>query len=180
MNTRKIEILVGVFVALGIAAFTMLALKVANAGLSGSGEIFHIEAKFDNIGSLKTRAPIKVGGVVIGRVEGIFVHPREFVPVVQMSIDKQYECKFADTTSVSILTSGILGEQYLGISPVIASHHAEQTCLGNTVSKTDDGLDELFGVESKALKEGDMFRDTKSALVLEELIGQFLFNQGGE
>ncbi|KAF7788591.1 phospholipid/cholesterol/gamma-HCH transport system substrate-binding protein [Pseudoalteromonas rubra] len=181
MNTRKIEILVGLFVALGVAAFVMLALKVANAGISGNGETYTLQAKFDNIGSLKTRAPIKVGGVVIGRVEGISIHPQEFVPVVNMSIDSHYECQFSDTTSVSILTSGILGEQYLGISPVIASQSAKQTCLGEEVVSNDElDLGDLFGVESAALKDGDMITDTKSALVLEELIGQFLFNQSSE
>ncbi|WP_440054906.1 outer membrane lipid asymmetry maintenance protein MlaD [Pseudoalteromonas sp. T1lg65] len=180
MNTRKIEILVGLFVALGVAAFVLLALKVANAGISGNGETYTLKAKFENIGSLKTRAPIKVGGVVIGRVDGIYIHPEEFVPVVSMSIDKNYECQFSDTSSVSILTSGILGEQYLGISPVIASQSAKDTCAGNDVVAQEDNLEDLFGVETKALKDGDMMTDTKSALVLEELIGQFLFNQGGE
>ncbi|BBN80307.1 outer membrane lipid asymmetry maintenance protein MlaD [Pseudoalteromonas sp. A25] len=180
MNTRKIEILVGLFVALGVAAFAVLALKVANSGISGSGETYTLNAKFENIGSLKTRAPIKVGGVVIGRVEGISIHPQEFVPVVAMSIDSSYECQFSDTSSVSILTSGILGEQYLGISPVIASDSAKQTCLGNEVTNASSELDDLFGVQSKALKDGDLVTDTKSALVLEELIGQFLFNQGSE
>ncbi|CAH9063344.1 Intermembrane phospholipid transport system binding protein MlaD [Pseudoalteromonas holothuriae] len=180
MNTRKIEILVGLFVAFGVAAFAVLALKVANSGISGSGETYTLNAKFENIGSLKTRAPIKVGGVVVGRVDGISIHPQEFVPVVAMSIDADYECQFSDTTSVSILTSGVLGEQYLGISPVIASESAKQTCLGNEVTDTSSDLDDLFGVQSKALKDGDLVTDTKSALVLEELIGQFLFNQGSE
>ena len=174
MNTRKIEILVGLFVALGITAFAVLALKVANSGISGSGETYTLSAKFENIGSLKTRAPIKVGGVVIGRVESIHIHPQEFLPVVNMSIDARYQCQFSDTTSVSILTSGILGEQYLGISPVIAAVSAKQSCLGNeSTSGSDSEIDDLFGVESIALKDGDMLTDTKSALVLEELIGQF-------
>ncbi|MBE0366816.1 outer membrane lipid asymmetry maintenance protein MlaD [Pseudoalteromonas sp. MMG013] len=182
MNTRKIEILVGLFVALGVLAFAVLALKVANSGISGSGETYTLNAKFENIGSLKARAPIKVGGVVIGRVEGISIHPQEFVPVVNMTIDANYECQFSDTTSVSILTSGILGEQYLGISPVIASESARQSCFGYEVAHDDasDELEDLFGVESKALRNGDLITDTKSALVLEELIGQFLFNQGSE
>ncbi|WP_105188003.1 outer membrane lipid asymmetry maintenance protein MlaD [Pseudoalteromonas sp. T1lg48] len=185
MNSRKIEILVGLFVSLGVAAFVMLALKVANAGLTGSNGTYSLQAKFENIGSLKTRAPIKVGGVVIGRVETIQVHPSEFVPVVYMAIDNAYECKFSDATSVSILTSGILGEQYLGLNPVIASNQAQQTCLGKAVVESQEQSDELsidaiFGVQSKALKDGDMITDTKSALVLEELIGQFLFNQGSE
>ena len=99
-----------------------------------------------------------------------------------MAIDANYLCKFSDTTSISILTSGILGEQYLGINPVIAPESAEQRCMGEdvTASEHDTDLDDLFGVESKALADGDYITDTKSALVLEELIGQFLFNQGGE
>lgn len=182
MNSRKLEILVGFFVALGILAFSMLALKVANSGISGSGETYTLNAKFENIGSLKTRAPIKVGGVVIGRVESIYVHPQEFLPVVNMSIDARYLCRFSDTSSISILTSGILGEQYLGIHPVIASDSAKQRCLGEDVanSEQDQAIDDLFGVQSKALANGDSITDTKSALVLEELIGQFLFNQGSE
>jgi len=182
MNSRKLEILVGFFVALGILAFAMLALKVANSGISGSGETYTLNAKFENIGSLKARAPVKVGGVVIGRVESIYVHPQEFLPVVNMTIDAQYLCRFSDTSSISILTSAILGEQYLGIHPVISPDSAKQRCLGETVTenKQDEAIDDLFGVESKALGDGDSITDTKSAIVLEELIGQFLFNQGSE
>lgn len=181
MNSRNVEILVGLFVSLGVAALVMLALKVANAGVAGSNGSYSLQAKFENIGSLKVRAPIKVGGVVVGRVENISVHPQQFVPVVSMSIDSAYECKFSDATSVSILTSGILGEQYLGISPVIASDGAQQSCInGESAQADDNSIDALFGVSAKALKDGDVITDTKSALVLEELIGQFLFNQGGE
>ena len=102
--------------------------------------------------------------------------------MVNMTIDAQYLCRFSDTSSISILTSGILGEQYLGIHPVISPNAAEQRCLGETVTENaqDQAIDELFGVESKALGDGDSITDTKSALVLEELIGQFLFNQGSE
>lgn len=182
MNSRKLEILVGFFVALGILAFAMLALKVANAGISGTGETYTLNAKFENIGSLKARAPVKVGGVVIGRVESIYVDPKEFLPVVNMSVDAKYLCRFSDTSSISILTSGILGEQYLGLHPVIASTSAEQRCMGEKVTnkKQDAAIDDLFGVESKALGDGSSIIDTKSAIVLEELIGQFLFNQGSE
>ena len=99
-----------------------------------------------------------------------------------MTIDAQYLCRFSDTSSISILTSGILGEQYLGIHPVISPDSAKQRCLGETVTenKQDEAIDDLFGVESKALGDGDSITDTKSAIVLEELIGQFLFNQGSE
>ena len=149
MNSRKLEILVGFFVALGILAFAMLALKVANAGISGSGETYSLNAKFENIGSLKARAPIKVGGVVIGRVESIYVHPKEFLPVVDMTIDAQYLCRFSDTSSISILTSGILGEQYLGINPVIASSSAEQRCLGETVTNNEHMITILCNVNAE-------------------------------
>ena len=182
MNSRKLEILVGFFVALGILAFAMLALKVANSGISGSGETYTLNAKFENVGSLKARAPVKVGGVVIGRVDSVYIDPQEFLPIVHMTIDAKYLCRFSDTSSISILTSGILGEQYLGIHPIIVPSSAEQRCLGKTVTHNaqDEKIDDLFGVESKALGDGDSITDTKSALVLEELIGQFLFNQGGE
>lgn len=171
MNSKKTEILVGFFVSLGIAAIVMLALKVANAGISGNGETYSLYAKFDNIGSLKVRSPIKVGGVVVGRVESINLDPADYVPIVHMKISSQYS-NFTETTSVNILTSGILGEQYLGINPgVIAQQNMD----------AEDELSEMFGLEEvKVLKDGDFIVDTKSALVLEELIGQFLFNQGSD
>lgn len=153
MNSRKVEILVGIFIVLGLAALSMLALKVANAGLSGNQPTYTIYAKFSNVGGLKVRSPIKVGGVVIGRVSAIKLDPEDYKPVVSMSINQQYN-NFADTSSVAILTSGILGEQYLGFEPGFIAE-------GVTI-----------------LKDGDTVFDTKSALVLEELIGQFLFKQG--
>lgn len=130
----------------------MLALKVADSGMSGNGETYKLYAKFDNIGGLKVRSPIKVGGVVVGRVGDITLDKEDYVPVVTLEIYTQYT-DFSDSTSVSILTAGLLGEQYLGIAPGF--------------------IDE----ESEMLEAGDYIEDTKSALVLEELIGQFLFNQ---
>jgi phospholipid/cholesterol/gamma-HCH transport system substrate-binding protein len=153
MVSRKIEILVGFFVALGIAAILMLALKVANDEISGNGETYNLYAKFDNIGGLKVRSAVKVGGVVVGRVSGISLDSEEFLPVVTMTIFKEYN-NFSEATSVSILTSGLLGEQYIGLSPGFIDESVE------------------------ILQEGDYIEDTKPALVLEELIGQFLFSQG--
>lgn len=171
MNSKKIEILVGFFVSLGIAAIVMLALKVANAGMSGNGDSYSLYAKFDNIGSLKVRSPIKVGGVVVGRVEAINLDPTDYVPVVHMKISTEYS-NFTETISVNILTSGILGEQYLGINPGVIAHKD---------MNGEDELSEMFGLEEvKVLKDGDFITDTKSALVLEELIGQFLFNQSND
>lgn len=153
MTTRKIEILVGAFIVLAIAAFLMLALKVANAGVSGSGQSYVLYAKFENIGGLKVRSPIKVGGVVVGRVASIDLDTVYYTPVVKMEINEQYS-NFPETSSVAILTSGLLGEQYLGLQPGF--------------------IDETVEI----LANGDTIQDTRSAIVLEELIGQFLFNRG--
>tara|TARA_B100001059_G_scaffold236760_1_gene289936 strand:- start:78445 stop:78918 length:474 start_codon:yes stop_codon:yes gene_type:complete len=153
MTTRKIEILVGAFIVVAVAAFLMLALKVANAGVSGSGESYVLYAKFENIGGLKVRSPIKVGGVVVGRVASIELDTVYYTPVVKMEINEQYS-NFPETSSVAILTSGLLGEQYLGLQPGF--------------------IDETVQI----LADGDSIQDTRSAIVLEELIGQFLFNRG--
>ncbi|MCC2617842.1 outer membrane lipid asymmetry maintenance protein MlaD [Aestuariibacter halophilus] len=155
MNSRKTEVLVGAFVALAIAALLMLALHVANQGARGNGETYNLYAKFDNIGGLKVRSAVKVGGVTVGRVENIALDPQDFTPVVTLSISADYN-EFPETSSVSILTSGLLGEQYVGFQPGFS----------------------IDGVEN--LADGDYIEDTKSALVLEDLIGQFLFNKGSD
>ncbi|QOL26905.1 outer membrane lipid asymmetry maintenance protein MlaD [Thalassotalea sp. LPB0316] len=153
MVSKKVELTVGLFVALGLAAILALSLKVADSGISGNGETYQLYAKFENIGGLKVRSPIKVGGVVIGRVSHIRLDAQDFTPVVTLDIFKEFN-NFSEATSVSILTSGLLGEQYLGLQPGF--------------------MDESLEI----LKPGDYIEDTKSALVLEELIGQFLFSQG--
>ncbi|WP_333607122.1 outer membrane lipid asymmetry maintenance protein MlaD [Arsukibacterium sp.] len=154
MTTRKIEILVGAFVALAIAAFLLLALKVASSsGFSGTGQSYSLYAKFDNIGGLKVRSPVKVGGVVVGRVASIELDTVFYTPVVRLEIIAAYS-NFPETSSVAILTSGLLGEQYLGLIPGF--------------------IDETVEI----LTDGDYIEDTRSAIVLEELIGQFLFNRG--
>lgn len=153
MVSKKIELLVGFFVALGIAALLMLSLKVADSGTGGSGETYELFARFDNIGGLKVRSPIKVGGVVVGRVSDISLDEEDYTPVVTLNISIQYN-NFSEATSVSILTAGLLGEQYLGLQPGFVDESVE------------------------TLQPGEFIEDTKSALVLEELIGQFLFSQG--
>jgi len=153
MVSKKVELWVGFFVALGIAALLMLSLKVANSGIAGGSDSYNLFAKFDNIGGLKVRSPIKVGGVVVGRVSNIYLDDEDYTPVVTLEIYTQYG-NFSEATSVAILTSGLLGEQYLGIQPGFI----------------DESLD--------MLQPGDYIEDTKPALVLEELIGQFLFSQG--
>ncbi|NQY48233.1 MAG: outer membrane lipid asymmetry maintenance protein MlaD [Colwellia sp.] len=153
MVSKKVELLVGFFVALGIAALLMLSLKVADAGLGGGSESYQLFAKFDNIGGLKVRSPIKIGGVVVGRVSDISLDDEDYTPVVTLDIYIQYN-KLSEATSVAILTAGLLGEQYLGVQPGFV----------------DESVD--------TLQAGDFIEDTKPALVLEELIGQFLFSQG--
>lgn len=153
MVSKKVELMVGLFAAIGIAALLMLSLKVADSGISGNGETYNLYAKFDNIGGLKVRSPIKVGGVVVGRVSDISLDPEDYTPVVTLEIFAQYK-NFSEATSVSILTAGLLGEQYIGLLPGFM----------------DESVD--------TLEPGDFILDTKPALVLEELIGQFLFGQG--
>ncbi|WP_448212845.1 outer membrane lipid asymmetry maintenance protein MlaD [Colwellia sp. MEBiC06753] len=153
MTSKRVELMVGFFVALGIAALLALALKVANSGISGNGDTYELYAKFDNIGGLKVRSPIKIGGVVVGRVSKISLDSEDYTPVVTLEIFSEYQ-GFSEATSISILTAGLLGEQYLGLEPGF--------------------IDESVGF----LEPGDYIEDTKPALVLEELIGQFLFSQG--
>ncbi len=153
--SKKIELMVGFFVALGIAALLMLSYKVAKTGISGDGETYDLYAKFSNIGGLKVRSPIKVGGVVVGRISAITLDENDYTPVVTLTINKKYN-NFSDATSVSILTAGLLGEQYVGLQPGF--------------------MDESVDI----LQPGDFIEDTKPALVLEELIGQLLFSQGND
>ena len=174
MTSKKTELLVGIFVALALAATLLLALKVANKGMAGGNDSYMLEARFDNIGGLKARASVKVGGVVIGRVSNIYLHERDLIPVVVMEISQKYINTFPDTSSVSILTSGLLGEQYIGLMP-------------GFIFPEDLDMIENDGVCEQApftncpfLTAGEEILDTKSALVLEDLIGQFLFNQGSE
>ncbi len=154
MKFSKIEFLVGCFMLAGIFAGVMLALKVAGLTFAGQGDTYAVYASFDNIGSLKVRAPVKVGGVVIGRVSDISIDAKTFTPKVKLQIEDKYN-ELSDTSTASILTSGLLGEQYIGITPGF--------------------YDESMGTE--LLKNGDTITDTKSALVLEDLIGKFLYGQ---
>lgn len=151
-NQKHVEFAVGIFASMVILAVLFLAIKVVNNGMQGQGQNYTLYAKFDNIGGLKSRSAIKIGGVNVGRVESITVDPSDYTPIVQLSISTQY-VDLPDTTSVSILTSGLLGEQYIGLQP------------GFIID------------EDAVLADGDYIEDTKSALVLEDLIGQFLFNQ---
>ncbi|MGM0630276.1 MAG: outer membrane lipid asymmetry maintenance protein MlaD [Pseudomonadota bacterium] len=155
MESRKTQLWVGVFVVVGILALFFIALRAASGTMTTSGDTYTLYAKFDNIGSLKVRSPVKVGGVVVGRVTNISLSGDYYEPRVEMTISKEYD-QFSETSTLSVLTSGLLGEQYLGLEPGFI----------------DDSVD--------MLEDGDMITDTKSALVLENLIGQFLFSQGND
>ncbi|VAW52431.1 Phospholipid ABC transporter substrate-binding protein MlaD [hydrothermal vent metagenome] len=152
MTSRKIEILVGFFIAAAIAAFFMLAMSVSNMSSYGSGEQYTIKARFDNVGGLKVRSPVSAGGVRIGRVKDIQYSSETYEAIVSMAIDTQYD-KFPLDTAASILTSGLLGEQFVGFEP---------------------------GAEEEYLKDGDSIDLTQSALVLEQIIGQFLYSQADD
>lgn len=149
-NLVKYEFWVGLFLLCGIAALVFLGLKVANIQSFSQGKTYQIEAVFDNIGGLKVRSPLKLGGVVIGRVSAITLDPKTYLPLVKINIEQEYD-KIPSNSSLSIKTSGLLGEQYVALN------------LG-----FDDG-------ETPMLKNGSKIVDTKSALVLEDLIGQFLY-----
>ncbi|KGY11802.1 toluene ABC transporter substrate-binding protein [Vibrio tubiashii] len=153
-QTRKIELWVGSFVIAGICAILVMIFQVADVKGLGSNDTYTLKAEFDNIGSLKVRSPVKVGGVVVGRVTNIGLNQESLLPVVTMAINGAYN-QFPETSSVKILTSGLIGEQYIGLTPGF-----------------------IFDDE-QMLVEGDFIEDTKSALVLEDLIGQVLYSVGG-
>lgn len=149
-QTIKYEFWVGLFLLLGIGALVFLGLKVANIESFSNSKSYQVSATFDNIGGLKVRAPLKVGGVVIGRVTGIELDRKTYLPVIKIAINQEYK-EIPDNSSLSIKTSGLLGEQYIALS------------IG-----FDDG-------ETEMLREGSKILDTKSAIVLEDLVGQFLY-----
>jgi phospholipid/cholesterol/gamma-HCH transport system substrate-binding protein len=151
MTRKELDLWVGVFVVIGIGALLFLSLKVANLASFTTADSYQIKAKFDNIGGLKVRAPVKGAGVVVGRVSDIRFDNETFEAVVTLSLDSRYQ--FPKDSSAKILTSGLLGEQYIGLSPG-----------GDTVN----------------LKNGDTLKITQSAVVLENMISQFLYSKAAE
>ncbi len=151
MSRKELDLWVGIFVAMGFGALLFLALKVANLSSFSASQTYDISAKFDNIGGLKRSAPVKSAGVVVGRVTDISFDAQTFEAVVRMALDSKFQ--FPKDSSAKILTSGLLGEQYLGISA---------------------------GGDSANLKSGDTLKITQSAVVLENLISQFLYSKAAE
>jgi len=148
MNRQVLDFWVGLFVAVGIAATVFIALQVANLTTLQRGAVYTVQAEFDNIGGLKVRAPVKSPGVTVGRVSDIRYDSDQHKAVVSLAIDSQYQ--FSADTSLSILTSGLLGEQYIGVQS---------------------------GSDAELLQDGDVVWLTSSAIVLENLIGEVLFNR---
>lgn len=151
MQRKSLDVWVGLFVLLGAAALVFLALKVGNLSALSTGDTYRVLTQFDNIGGLKPRAPVKSAGVVVGRVASIDFDDKIFRAVVALELDERY--KFPKDTSAKILTSGILGEQYIGLEA---------------------------GGDTANLAAGDRIKMTQSAVVLENLISQFLYSKAAE
>ena len=147
-----LDLWAGIFVAAGVVALLILALKVGNASSTFNvGQSYQLAGRFENIGGLKVRAPVKSAGVVVGRVADIQFDNTAYAARVVMNVDRRY--KFPRDTTASILTAGLLGEQYVGLEG---------------------------GGDDKMLQNGEMIKLTQSAVVLEKLIGQFLYNKAAE
>lgn len=152
MQRKTVELIVGLFVVAGLLALVMLAFKVANLSSTTINGGYTLSARFDNIGGLKPRAPVTISGVRVGRVASIGVDPHSFQAVVMLDIGGKYNNLPVDT-GASILTSGLLGEQYVALEP---------------------------GGSPDVLKNGDQIKMTQSALILEQVIGQVLFSKAQE
>ncbi|HEY8606966.1 MAG TPA: outer membrane lipid asymmetry maintenance protein MlaD [Noviherbaspirillum sp.] len=151
MQRKSLDIWVGLFVLLGAAALFFLAMKAGNMSTLSFGSTYSVTTKFDNIGGLKPRAPVKSAGVVVGRVADISFDDKTYQAVVTLNLETNY--KFPKDTSAKILTSGLLGEQYIGLEA---------------------------GGDTNNLAAGDRIRMTQSAVVLENLISQFLYSKAAE
>lgn len=152
MNKKTTEVMVGLFVVLGAMALLFLALKAANlTTFTGGGSTYTVQARFDNIGGLKARAPVRSAGVTVGRITGITLDAVTFQGVVTMDLNT--DVAFPKDSSAKILTSGLLGDQYIGLEP---------------------------GGSEQNLAAGDVITQTQSAIVLENLIGQFLFSRAAD
>lgn len=149
---RGIEVIVGAFMAAGLVALFFLAMRVSNLSAAGDGSGYVLTARFSNIGSLKARAPVTMAGVRIGRVEGVEFDKSTYEAVVTLRIDPSVD-RIPDDTFANIFTAGLLGEQYVGLEA---------------------------GGSEDYLRPGDEIQHTQSALVLEQMIGQFLFSKAEE
>ena len=152
MYSKTVEIGVGIFVALGLAALLMLAMKVSNLAELSASDGYKVTARFENIGGLKVRAPVRMAGVRVGKVTGVAFDDQTYEAVVTLSIDPRY-ARIPTDTSASIYTAGLLGEQYIGLEA---------------------------GAEEKFLTDQGEIILTQSAIVLEQVIGQFLYSSAAD
>ena len=152
MVSKSVEISVGIFVAIGLGSLFFLAMNVSNFSQFQATQSYQVTARFENIGGLKPRSTVSMGGVKIGQVNAIALDSETFEAIVTMEIDTRYNM-FPKDSSASILTAGLLGEQFIGLEA---------------------------GGEEEFLKNGDEIRLTEPALSLEKVIGQFIFSQGGD
>ena len=150
-QTKTVEIMVGVFVVAGMAALFMLAMKVSNISTLNDNNGYEVTAYFDNVGGLKVRSPVTASGVNVGRVAAIRYDDKLFEALVTLKLDHNYHLPV--DSSASIFTSGLLGEQYVGLEP---------------------------GGAMEDLKNGDRIKITQSALILEQIIGRVLFSKAAE
>jgi phospholipid/cholesterol/gamma-HCH transport system substrate-binding protein len=151
MDRRAVDLWVGLFVVAGFVALMMLALKVGNFGAYNPKDVYVVKAHFDNIGGLKEQAPVRSSGVVVGRVTDIRFDTKKYDAEVTLAMDSKF--KFPTDTTASVLTSGILGENYVGLEA---------------------------GGDEQDLKQGDVIKLTQSAVVLEKIISQFLYSKAQE
>ncbi len=152
MQSKSVEIMVGIFVAAGLGALFVLAMQVSNLSSFSDSEGYEITANFENIGGLKVRSPVTVSGVRVGRVSAIDYSNERYQAVVTLRIDERFN-EFPKDTTASIFTAGLLGEQFVSLEP---------------------------GGDMEYLAQGDQITLTQSALVLEQIVGKFLFNKAEE
>ncbi len=151
-SNKTTELMVGMFIAAGVAALFVLAMQVSNLSSFGNGDTYRVTARFENIGGLKVRSAVTVGGVRVGRVASIDYDSERFQAVVGLDLESKYN-RFPEDTSAAIYTAGLLGEQYVALEP---------------------------GGSEDVLKDGSQIELTQSALVLEKLISKFLFQKASE
>lgn len=153
MRMRTVELSVGIFMLLGVVAMVLMALRVSGLTHSAHGETYTLKARFENLAGLNERAKVSMSGVTIGRVTRITLDPEWYAAVVEMEISTEKMSTLSRDSSAAILTAGLLGEKYIGLT---------------------------VGAEDEYLTDGDWIEDTQSGIVLEELIGRFLFNSAGQ
>ena len=178
--SRKVEITVGLFMVLVICSVLFLCFRVTDPTSFASHNSFRVYAVFDNIGGLKVRSPIKIGGVVIGRVSDISlksVNNDVYKPYVTMDLDAQYD-KIPSSSSLSIKTSGLLGEQFIDIN-IGLDQQSEHELDADDANDANVPINNDINKKPAYFINGYVINNTKPAMVIEDLIGQFLYSAGG-